>query len=117
MMAPEKINYETSLKQLLMGFCEITSAINVTGVAIDSRKVEPGNLFIAYKGSFDNGLNYLGEAIEKGAVAIIIDDNEEFDIESFSSKIFKALFKVSLASLQSLTTILIVPIIFMVLAH
>ena len=89
MMAPEKINYETSLKQLLMGFCEITSAINVTGVAIDSRKVEPGNLFIAYKGSFDNGLNYLGEAIEKGAVAIVIDDNEEFDIESFSSKIFK----------------------------
>ena len=52
-MAPEKINYETSLKQLLMGFCEITSAINVTGVAIDSRKVEPGNLFIASRGLFE----------------------------------------------------------------
>ena len=63
MMAVEKLNYIKSLKQLLMGLGEVVSAIDVTGVAIDSREIEPGNLFIAYRGTNHNGLDYIDEAI------------------------------------------------------
>ena len=40
MMAVEKLNYVKSLKQLLMGLGEVVSAIDVTGVAIDSREID-----------------------------------------------------------------------------
>ena len=89
MMAPEKLNYVTSLKQLLMGLCEVTSVIDVTGVAIDSREVESGNLFIAYKGSIDNGIDYIDEAIQRGASAIIIDELQEFNPKSIPVKYFR----------------------------
>ena len=55
MMAVEKLNYIKSLKQLLMGLGEVVSTIDVTGVAIDSREIERGNLFIAYRGTNHNG--------------------------------------------------------------
>ena len=48
MMSVEKQNYIKSLKHILMGLSEVVSTTEVTGVAIDSRKVEPGNLFLAY---------------------------------------------------------------------
>ena len=64
MMAVEKLNYIKSLKQLLMGLGEVVSTIDVTGVAIDSREIERGNLFIAYRGTEHNGLDYIDEAIK-----------------------------------------------------
>ena len=73
MMAVEKLNYVKSLKQLLMGLGEVVSTIDVTGVAIDSREIERGNLFIAYRGPNHNGLDYIDEAIKSGAAAIAID--------------------------------------------
>ena len=80
MMAVEKLNYIKSLKQLLMGLGEVVSTIDVTGVAIDSREIEPGNLFIAYRGTDHNGLDYIDEAIKSGAAAIAIDELEAFEV-------------------------------------
>ncbi|MFW6134539.1 MAG: UDP-N-acetylmuramoyl-L-alanyl-D-glutamate--2,6-diaminopimelate ligase [Elusimicrobiota bacterium] len=45
----------------------------ITGIETDSRKVEPGNIFFALKGEKTHGRNYIEEALEKGAAAIVSD--------------------------------------------
>jgi len=44
---------------------------NITGITYDSRKVEPGNVFVCIKGEHTDGHNYMQQAIENGAVLII----------------------------------------------
>lgn len=45
-----------------------------SGVSTDSRKVEAGTIFFALKGSNFNGNKYALEALEKGAMAAVVDD-------------------------------------------
>ena len=47
-----------------------------TGLAIDSRKVQPGDLFLAYPGASSDGRRYIGDAVAAGAVAVLWDDND-----------------------------------------
>jgi len=46
----------------------------ITGISIDSRKVKEGELFIAIKGNNFDGHDFIKEAIENGAKAIIFDN-------------------------------------------
>ncbi len=46
-------------------------AADVTGFAIDHRKVAPGTVFGAFRGSRHNGEEYIAEAIASGAVAVV----------------------------------------------
>jgi UDP-N-acetylmuramoyl-L-alanyl-D-glutamate--2,6-diaminopimelate ligase len=46
----------------------------VTGLTADSRQVQPGFLFAALKGVQTDGRRFAGEAMKKGAVAILTDD-------------------------------------------
>lgn len=43
----------------------------VTGFAIDHRKVAPGTVFGAFRGTRFNGEDYIGAAVEAGAVAVV----------------------------------------------
>ena len=43
----------------------------ITDIAIDSRVVQPGNLFVAMQGGSVDGHNFIPMAIDKGAVAIV----------------------------------------------
>jgi UDP-N-acetylmuramoyl-L-alanyl-D-glutamate--2,6-diaminopimelate ligase len=45
----------------------------VAGVAYDSRKVLPGYLFVAVRGEHADGHNYIGDAIKRGAVAVVCE--------------------------------------------
>lgn len=45
----------------------------ITGVNIDSRRIDKGHLFIAIKGTQVDGHNYIDKAIAQGAVAIICE--------------------------------------------
>jgi UDP-N-acetylmuramoyl-L-alanyl-D-glutamate--2,6-diaminopimelate ligase len=47
----------------------------ITGLAVDSRKILPGDLFIACVGNLLDGRDYIDEAIAKGAVAILAAGN------------------------------------------
>lgn len=45
----------------------------VTQVAYDSRKVEPGALFVCIQGSRQDGHAFIREAVERGAAAILTE--------------------------------------------
>lgn len=49
------------------------SDIDLTGVNSDSRKVEPGSLFVASRGTQVDGHDYIASAIEKGAMAVVCE--------------------------------------------
>jgi UDP-N-acetylmuramoyl-L-alanyl-D-glutamate--2,6-diaminopimelate ligase len=48
----------------------------ITGITEDSRKVAPGTLFVAVRGTSDDGAKYVREAMARGAVAIAGDLSE-----------------------------------------
>jgi UDP-N-acetylmuramoyl-L-alanyl-D-glutamate--2,6-diaminopimelate ligase len=43
----------------------------ITGVRYDSRRVGPGNLFVAVRGACFDGHSFIEQSVEKGAVAIV----------------------------------------------
>jgi UDP-N-acetylmuramoyl-L-alanyl-D-glutamate--2,6-diaminopimelate ligase len=45
--------------------------ISVTGITIDSRKVQPGDLFVVLSGPPSDGHRYIPDAIARGAVAVV----------------------------------------------
>jgi len=45
-----------------------------TGIADDSRRVQPGNLFVAVRGWDSDGHDFLDAARERGAIAAIVED-------------------------------------------
>ncbi len=54
-----------------------------TGVTCDSRKVAPGFVFAALKGTVSDGRDFIASAIDQGAVAILTDERDgEWDIPS-----------------------------------
>ena len=57
--------------------------VEIRGLAYNSKDVKPGDLFICIKGSKADGHDYIQQAIEKGAVAVIVEDYQEIDIPQF----------------------------------
>jgi UDP-N-acetylmuramoyl-L-alanyl-D-glutamate--2,6-diaminopimelate ligase len=49
----------------------IANDSEVTGFALDHRKVAPGNIFGAFRGSRFNGEDFIAEAVRRGAVAVV----------------------------------------------
>ncbi|MEX2557359.1 MAG: UDP-N-acetylmuramoyl-tripeptide--D-alanyl-D-alanine ligase [Actinomycetota bacterium] len=49
----------------------------VTGVAIDSRAARPGDLFVALTGEHTDGHRFLGDAVERGASAVLVREDVE----------------------------------------
>ena len=51
-----------------------TKNIEITGLAVDSKKIREGFLFIALNGSKRHGAEYINEAIRNGAKAVLTDE-------------------------------------------
>lgn len=47
--------------------------VNITGIAIDNRQVEPGNLFVAMPGGSADGHDFIADAIVRGAQAVVCE--------------------------------------------
>ena len=54
----------------------------VTGIAYDSRLVKPGNVFVALKGQHADGTVFARQAIERGALAIVSEQETGSDLNS-----------------------------------
>jgi UDP-N-acetylmuramoyl-L-alanyl-D-glutamate--2,6-diaminopimelate ligase len=53
------------------------ATLEVTGIASDSRKVKPGDLFVAVPGAKADGLSFAPQALAAGAVAVIAERTPE----------------------------------------
>ncbi len=63
----------------LREIADVDSDSEVTGFAIDHRKVAKGSVFGAFKGAVFNGEDFIGQAVERGAVAVVA--RSEADVE------------------------------------
>ncbi|MEZ5975315.1 MAG: cyanophycin synthetase [Planctomycetota bacterium] len=53
---------------------QVPAGLVLTGVQLDSRRVQPGDLFVALAGSQRDGWSFVPQAIERGAAAILASD-------------------------------------------
>ena len=70
--------YHSDLGALLLGIHSVPSALNtqIHGLVSDSRAVKQGDLFIALAGINTSAEHYVGDAISRGAAAVLIDCDE-----------------------------------------
>nr|WP_255682476.1 UDP-N-acetylmuramoyl-tripeptide--D-alanyl-D-alanine ligase [Dyella sp. 2HG41-7] len=59
---------------------------SVTGIEIDSRKIKPGDLFVAFKGERVDGHDYLADAKARGAVGALVEHRVESDLPQIEVK-------------------------------
>jgi len=92
-----------TLRQLLSDFCEADYLpdVEVKGLALDSRHVEQGFVFVALEGGFDHGLAYAEAAIGRGAVAVLCDAQHDQYCQQILSKIMTMAVCVPVKNLQS----------------
>lgn len=67
--------YHSDLASLLLGIHHVPSALNtqIHGLVSDSRAVKQGDLFIALAGLDSGAEDYVRDAIDRGAAAVLID--------------------------------------------
>ncbi len=63
------------LAELLRGFADPGAAgdCQISGLQLDSRQIVPGAAFVALAGASTHGLKHAGEAVRRGAVAILAE--------------------------------------------
>ena len=68
------------LRELLEGIARVPGAANreIGGLQTDSRRVRPGDLFLALPGMVSDGRDYIGDAVAGGAAAIVYESNDGF---------------------------------------
>jgi UDP-N-acetylmuramoyl-L-alanyl-D-glutamate--2,6-diaminopimelate ligase len=54
----------------------------IAGLSADSRHVRPGFLFAAWRGSRNDGRRFAGDAVRRGAVAILTDDSAALALDA-----------------------------------
>lgn len=73
---------EWDLQTLLTGYGNVSAEHNVavSGMTMDSRAVEAGDLFVAVSGTGRHGFGFASSAVKKGAVAVIYEPAEGLEI-------------------------------------
>jgi len=65
--------------QTLYGRMVVTHEVDVPSIAIDSRAVARGGLFVAVKGSAADGHRFVHDAINQGAKVVVVEDDASVD--------------------------------------
>ena len=66
------------LHQAAYGKAPLTQDVEIGGLCYDSRRVRPGDCFVALRGTGLDGHRFIEEALRRGASAVVIDDNNAF---------------------------------------
>ncbi len=74
-----KINWLKDIEHLFTKDQLNNFPINITGISFDSRLVKPGNIFVSFQGKNINSNNFIDDAIKKGALLIISDDQLQLE--------------------------------------
>jgi len=82
-----------SLQTLFAGLADIDHLppLSVTGLSLDSRRIQPGDLFLACAGTVQHGVHYIEQAIERGAVAVALEpapESESVDVNGYAVPVF-----------------------------
>jgi UDP-N-acetylmuramoyl-L-alanyl-D-glutamate--2,6-diaminopimelate ligase len=60
--------------------------VEIQGLTHDSRRVRPGDLFVALSGLHTDGHDYIPEAIRRGAVAVVVEKEGTKELEELRDK-------------------------------
>ena len=73
MMTGRYSQFQLTLSALLQGIIELKPEAdrNITGMSLDSREIQSGDLFLACAGRTHNGASFIDAAINNGAVAVL----------------------------------------------
>lgn len=87
MMPAPRIPRPWLLSDLLSGLAAVPGGadVKVAQLSLDSRRVEPGGLFLACRGSAGHGLAFAEEACRRGAVAIAAAPDEHWDLSTLAA--------------------------------
>lgn len=68
------------LRELLEGIVRVPGLSNreVRGLQVDSRRVKPGDLFLALPGMIVDGRDFIGDAVASGAAAIVYEADDGY---------------------------------------
>ena len=66
--------FEMPLQELFEGFAQdaVDAQVQVKDMKLDSRQVNPGDLFVALRGTEVDGVRFIDRAVERGAVAVAL---------------------------------------------
>ena len=70
------ISYD-ELCQKILAVIRGYSGKEAAGIVIDSRKVEPGDIFVAIRGERVDGHQFIREVFDKGAIAVVCEEEPE----------------------------------------
>lgn len=51
-----------------------SASVSITGISLNSRTIEPGDLYVALPGASRHGADFAAQAIDAGAAAVLTDD-------------------------------------------
>jgi UDP-N-acetylmuramoyl-L-alanyl-D-glutamate--2,6-diaminopimelate ligase len=77
------------------------ATIEVTGVAYDSRRVEPGFVFVAVTGFVHDGLDFVAEAVGRGAIAVVAESDLDPEQAGVSATVRVKSARLALATLAT----------------
>lgn len=94
MMAARRLGEAPLLSSLLHGLARVSAAqdVAITGIALDSRQVKPGYLFLAVAGNHVHGIDFVSDALTAGAAAIAWEPAETVneDVEPLRAAVVPA---------------------------
>ena len=82
-----------NIKHLLLNIKKTTHSFEVSGLSLNSKTLQKGDVFIALQGEKNHGSEYIDNAIENGCIAVLIEDKEidctvpTIEIENLKAKL------------------------------
>ncbi|WP_229790409.1 Mur ligase family protein [Mycetocola manganoxydans] len=70
---PQPTSLEDFAAKFRLALHDEISPVTLTGITMDSRSVEPGDLYVAVPGARFHGASFSADAVARGAVAILTD--------------------------------------------